>query len=379
LNVLISRAKKRCHVFASITADDIDLERARGQGVASFKTFLSYAETGKLSVAAITDREEDSPFEESVRRAVESLGYKVDPQVGQAGFFIDLAVRDQQADGRYLLGIECDGAAYHSSRSARDRDRLRQAVLEDHGWVIHRVWSTDWLQRPADQLRKIAAAIEKVKFIPRDKTRSEPLTKIDFTDKIEREELPELDNSSLTDLAVPYKEARFEVPSSQEPHALQPKIFAEIVLKVVRIEGPVHQDEIVNRVRDLWGYARAGSRIQGIVASGIRSLLVTGQVNREDGFLSLTGTPTPVRNRENVFSPDLRKPEMIPPAELRTAILAVIDAGHGAAKQEIPIAIARMLGFKNTSAQLRYAIESQILKLVLQKTIVETNGMFKRT
>ena len=163
LNVLISRAKKRCHVFASITADDIDLERARGQGVAALKVFLNYAATGRLGIALTTDREEDSPFEQSVRRAVESLGYEVIPQVGEAGFFIDLGVRDSKQPGKFILGIECDGATYHRSKSARDRDRLRQAVLEDHGWVIHRVWSTDWFQRPADQLRKIAAALEAAK------------------------------------------------------------------------------------------------------------------------------------------------------------------------------------------------------------------------
>src|SRR5208282_5225342 len=78
---------------------------------------------------------------------------------------IDLAVKDRQSDGRYLLGIECDGASYHSSRSARDRDRLRQAVLEDHGWIIHRIWSTDWFQRPQDQLRKTVHAIETAKIM----------------------------------------------------------------------------------------------------------------------------------------------------------------------------------------------------------------------
>lgn len=71
-------------------------------------------------------------------------GWQVDAQVGCAGYRIDLAVRDPQNAGRYLLGIECDGAAYHSGKTARDRDRLRQAVLEGLGWRIERVWSTAW-------------------------------------------------------------------------------------------------------------------------------------------------------------------------------------------------------------------------------------------
>jgi very-short-patch-repair endonuclease len=164
LNVLISRARKRCEVFSSITADDVDLERARSRGAAALKTFLKYAQHRILDVASATGRDYDSEFERQVGEAVRGLGYEVDSQVGIAGFFIDLAVKDPAQPGRYLLGIECDGAAYHSSRSARDRDRLRQAVLEDRGWTIHRIWSTDWFQRPEDQLRRTLAAIEHARY-----------------------------------------------------------------------------------------------------------------------------------------------------------------------------------------------------------------------
>jgi len=160
LNVLITRAREECVVFSSITADDIDLTRARSRGAAALKTFLSYARSGILDIGKPTGRDFDSDFERQVAREVQALGYEVEAQVGVAGFFIDLAVRDPVQPGRYLLGIECDGAAYHSSRSARDRDRLRQQVLESRGWTIHRVWSTDWFQRPTEQVRKIKAALE---------------------------------------------------------------------------------------------------------------------------------------------------------------------------------------------------------------------------
>ncbi|MGO7209097.1 DUF559 domain-containing protein, partial [Rhizobium ruizarguesonis] len=69
----------------------------------------------------------------------------------------------EQVPGKYILGIECDGAAYHESRSARDRDRLRQAVLEDHGWNIYRIWSADWFQRPKAELERLVSAIERAK------------------------------------------------------------------------------------------------------------------------------------------------------------------------------------------------------------------------
>src|SRR3546814_17799185 len=101
----------------------------------------------------------DSEFEIQVCERLQALGYDVKRQIGASGFRVDLAISDPEKPGRFLLGIECDGAQYHSSRSARDRDRLRQQVLEPHGWIIHRVWSADWYLRPQAELAKIDAAV----------------------------------------------------------------------------------------------------------------------------------------------------------------------------------------------------------------------------
>jgi very-short-patch-repair endonuclease len=167
LNVLISRARQRCEVFTNLTEDDIDLSRTESAGVKSLKTFLKYARTGDLQAGPQeSGRPADSPFEEEVRLALEAKGYRVAGQVGQAGFFIDLAVVDPDRPGRYLLGIECDGATYHSALSARDRDRLRQQILEGLGWKIHRIWSTDWFHNPAREIERVEAAILAARISP---------------------------------------------------------------------------------------------------------------------------------------------------------------------------------------------------------------------
>ena len=129
LNVLITRARRRCAVYCNFQGADLDLRRSRARGVEALKTFLEYAEKGIIDIPRATGREADSPFEEAVAARLRKLDLDVDHQVGSAGFFIDLAVRDPLRPGRYVLGIECDGAAYHSARSARDRDRLPQQVL----------------------------------------------------------------------------------------------------------------------------------------------------------------------------------------------------------------------------------------------------------
>jgi very-short-patch-repair endonuclease/DNA polymerase III delta prime subunit len=167
LNVLISRARQRCEVFTNLTEDDIDLTRTESEGVRALKTFLKYARTGSLEAGPeASGRPAGSPFEEEVRLALEAKGYRVAGQVGQAGFFIDLAVIDPDQPGRYLLGIECDGATYHSALSARDRDRLRQQILEGLGWKIHRIWSTDWFHNPAREIERVEAAIQAARTAP---------------------------------------------------------------------------------------------------------------------------------------------------------------------------------------------------------------------
>ena len=160
LNVLFTRARSRCEIFASFAAADIDLDRARGEGPRILKRFLSTPKSGALEEHIPTSEDTNSPFEETVSNFIEGLGYKVDKQVGSAGFKIDLAVRHPSQPGRYLLAIECDGATYHRGLWARERDRLRQEILENMGWRFHRIWSTDWFYRRSEANQKLMTALE---------------------------------------------------------------------------------------------------------------------------------------------------------------------------------------------------------------------------
>lgn len=155
LNVLISRAKYQCKVFSSIHYFDIDTDGNQNQGVAKLKAFLKYAETGEMDTPKITGEDYDSEFERSVASELTKIGYEVVCQVGSAGFKIDLAIKCPDYPGKYLCGIECDGATYHSSLSARERDRIRQEILESKGWKILRIWSTDWFRNKELEIGKI--------------------------------------------------------------------------------------------------------------------------------------------------------------------------------------------------------------------------------
>ena len=162
LNVALTRARHEMVVFSTLRPDAIDLSRTRARAVADLRDFLAYAENGKgvLGVAAQGYRQEfDSPFERAVAHELESKGWTVHPQVGVSAYRIDLGIVHHDAPGRYLAGIECDGAMYHSSAFARERDKVRQSVLEGLGWRILRVWSTDWWTNKADALAKLDSSL----------------------------------------------------------------------------------------------------------------------------------------------------------------------------------------------------------------------------
>jgi len=172
LNVAISRAKKKIRIVLSFNPDDLQVESAKNEGPRILKKYLRYAKAvsdgepelaqevlKSLSDAPEDDRNDtyDSPFEEQVCEALRARGYDVHTQVGIGGYRIDMAVKK---DGKYILGIECDGKLYHSSLPARERDYHRQKYLESRGWRIHRIWSSNWWNDPQGEIDKIALLVE---------------------------------------------------------------------------------------------------------------------------------------------------------------------------------------------------------------------------
>jgi very-short-patch-repair endonuclease len=165
LNVLFTRAKQQMRIYSSMDSSMIVPGERANRGVIALKNFLSYCETKILPETPIkTGRGPDTPFEEDVAAEVRAFGLEIEYQVGVAGFFIDIGVYDPREAGHYLIGIECDGATYHSSRSARDRDKIRQEILEGLGWNIYRIWSTDWFHRGLQEREKLRHALQAAKF-----------------------------------------------------------------------------------------------------------------------------------------------------------------------------------------------------------------------
>ena len=162
LNVIFTRAKKRLELFTSMRSSNIHPKAKRG--VQILKTYLEYAETGQLSHhGGITEPKTLSDFQQAVSKILQKQGYKTVSQVGVAGYRIDIGVLHPEKPDEYILGIECDGANYHQAKSLRDRDRLRQEILENKGWKIHRIWSIDWFKHREAEIIRLLKTLSEAK------------------------------------------------------------------------------------------------------------------------------------------------------------------------------------------------------------------------
>ncbi|HVI45816.1 MAG TPA: DUF3320 domain-containing protein [Chitinophaga sp.] len=365
LNVLITRAKMRCEVFTNITADDIDLNRTKSYGIQALKNFLYFAQHGRLYMTQETGLPADSPFEENVAEKLTALGYTVRKQVGSRGFYIDLAIVDADNPGRYILGIECDGAAYHSARSARDRDRLRQQMLEAIGWQIHRVWSTDWFRNPAKELQRLVAAIEEAKTavtIEDEVAAAEPaaLTR-EVVETIE-EEIPPYQVAVLSDDI-----------KDQEFHLSPLGKLCDWIEQVVTVESPVHFDELARRMVEAAGITRVGPRIREVLRHAVRHSDAGKRIKIKGQFLWHTTLPQPVVRNRSHLPASARKINYISVEEMGVALGKVVKDAVAIQREEAVPFIAKMFGYSRVTEDMK----EEILKAIdisVGNSIVQQEG-----
>jgi very-short-patch-repair endonuclease len=359
LNVLFTRARLRCEVFASFDPSAMDITRVTREGPKVLKRFLEFAQSGLISDAEITGEEADSLFEEDVADAVRALGFTADHQVGSAGFRIDLGIRDPARPGTYILAIECDGATYHSALWARERDRLRQGVLEHLGWRFHRIWSTDWFYNRAAELQRLKSVLETARAssmngieVPGSNTfspqiRPEPLAvPIDIPEIVVRQ-MP------------PYMRANLTASRTHEPHEVPANVLTGLVARIVEAEGPIHQEEVSRRVADAFGKERAGSRIYALTLKALRTARQYSDTLRDgDEFwytLEQQNTP-PVRNRSAEQGPTL-KADNISLLEIGAALSIAHEDNAGGSEDDLIRTAAQLLGFRRVGPDLRARLQ----------------------
>ena len=374
LNVLITRARRRCIVYCNFVGADLDLRRSRARGVQALKTFLEYAQNGLIDLPEASGREADSPFEEAVADRLRKWGHDVAHQVGSAGFFIDLAVVDPAQPGRYLLGIECDGASYHSARSARDRDRLRQQVLEGLGWKIHRIWSTDWFRDPERELARVEKALHAARAI---RGAPPPLAVPEPAKPLERAPEPEPEVAPPTRA---YTVAEIDTGRLWAPlHEIAPGRVADWIRQVVEVESPVHLDEVTLRIREAAGVGRSGSRIRAQMRLGATVGVNQGLYRMDAGdFLWRPDHEVAeVRRRDGDTPNSLRNAWRIAPEEIGTALVHAVRVSYGIDPADAVIEATRLFAFKRAGPKIVKRFRAVLDQLVVDGILVQEGTLLQ--
>jgi len=364
LNVLITRARSRCEVFCSITPDQIrvtdltDAEQYSLRGRVALRNYLEYVQTGQLEQPGAPGEDVESPFEESVSEALRQHGVEVVPQVGVAKFRIDLGVVDHLSPGRYLLGIECDGAAYHSARSARDRDRLRQEVLEKLGWRIHRIWSLDWLKDRDKEMRRLLLAIEEAKSeAARTTVSGNGPPKPQKATVIERTNTQKEARHPHELVSKPYLTYTGTRVLYGHPAEVSINRLADLIVEIVKVESPIHTDELCRRVAEAFGLQRTGSRIQDAALLAARRAESLGMITYKGTFVWDPTMKQPgVRNRQDM-NMDV---ERVAPEEIQAAAGKVSEVVRGLTRDALISEVARSLGYLRVSANIAAYIRSAL-------------------
>ena len=298
---------------------------------------------------------------------IRSLGYEADAQVGSAGFRLDIGIRHPDRPGQYIAAIECDGATYHSALWARERDRLRQDILENLGWQFHRIWSTDWFHRRDSEIRRLAAALETARQAAGQgiKVRGANIGREVVKGNVEEPEAAPIVIDDIR-LTVPaYQRADIRLQSAVEPHEAPIHQLAGLVSRIVEIEGPIHSDEVARRVSAAFGKTRTGNRITDATLAALKHARRQAPDGiRPIGDFWLTGPQAenpPVRDR-SAESGTLLKATALPPMEIVAAARLIASESGEMPPEDMVRAVARLMGFLRVGTDLQAVILSAIVR-----------------
>ncbi|RNC29234.1 MAG: ATP-dependent RecD-like DNA helicase [Candidatus Dichloromethanomonas elyunquensis] len=374
LNVAITRAKHNVKLVGSILPTDIEVERITREGPKLLRSYIDFAMNGpSVLLREITESdviEHDSPFEAAVYNYLDRKGYKLATQVGCSGYRIDMAVKHPTIRGQYVVGIECDGAAYHSARTARERDRLRQAVLEDMGWKIHRVWSTDWIKDPVTEGQKLIDAIESA--INNYAEVNEPDPQMPLT-QVESEFLSINEKEGTTprsdNIVNPYGfENQVSTDFSSLPRNASGYLsMGDCIKAVVDNEYPIHYELLCKNLAPLLGNEKATVKVRREVDYALKSLK---SVVRKGDFFYPSGYTKVIPKATG----NTRPINYINTDELAEAMLVIVSNTYGILKDSLLQSTAREYGFGRTGEKIQITLQKAYAFLLKSGRVKETDG-----
>jgi hypothetical protein len=369
LNVLITRAKRRCEVFVNFLPHELK-ERSNG-GMPGFQRFLELAHN-KTETLKLEQHETRDALIGDIANFLHDAGFEVETMIGSDALSIDLAVKHPSGNG-YLLGIDVDSAnEVIQMKSTRDMHRLRPEVLAKLGWRLHRIWSTDWFRAPQEQRTLLLEKLETLKLEPvipvlpmpeLQTTPALPESTVSLGEAI-TEVLSNPPHQNADVQAVPYKMFDQTLYNGNiEFYQIAENYVAKWVLEILQVEHPIHSTVLTKRLANKTGNTRVGGRIatrcNEVFALGARK----GLWLYEHDTLSIPNEPVPIRSRALLPASE-KQFDLVPLIELEIAVQHVVQNSLGVQRSELEAIIPRILGFDRVTEGMAQTMQTALNKIL---------------
>ncbi|GGF42498.1 DUF3320 domain-containing protein [Echinicola rosea] len=366
LNVAVSRARYEMIIFSTLKADQINLNRSKAEGVAGLKAFLGFAEKGRISLPAKSNKSfqgKGSPLAGSVASYLRNHGYDVDISVGASGFKVDVAVVNPENSQEYILGIVLDAKAHKSSKSSIDRLLVQQNVLELLGWNIHKVWSLEWWEFPVREGNKIMALLNDLmdrKAATLSTPQESSAIKSYSNDYIEAanstQKLVEHDDVPAVDLSVYKKSNLAKSPYSQSEEFLDYgntfKIIGQLK-EIVETEAPILKSLLGRRILEIWGISRMGGRLQVRFDQLIEAAKLKFTIDNSEDYCFWKENQDPEKYSDfRVYAEDgtKRNADELPIVEVLNAVEKVLNQQISLPEMDLVRETAKVFGYARTGS-----------------------------
>ena len=364
LNVLFTRAKNQIILVTSMVPGDIQ-DEGKSRGIGVLKRYIAYAETKILQEGRANTSEIESPFQQWAIDQINSLdGFSCDWEIGAAGYRIDIGVKHEDYPYGYLLAVETDGASYHSTKSARDRDHLRQNILEGYGWHFHRIWSTDWISTPLSvrdklhtamkiRLNKCLESLEKIKEVNLELGNDE--------NSIDIEASADDINIFSGPQAYEYPETNVADYMSIDKNAFHTKAYRSQLRKgimgAIELESPISFNLLVERIRKAHGFHRAGQEIRHTINSAIKDIKRT--IHNDEAYFWSDDINPDEYNDCRYPASGFREINNVAPEEIKV-IANYLSKENSINIVDMPKEISSFIGYSKINNQTREQIESKL-------------------
>ena len=374
LNVAVSRARYEMQVFATLRADQIDITRTASEGVAGVKSFLAYAEKGKIALPnRVSDTTSDNnAFENKLAEKIRAHGYEVHTGIGCSAYKVDIGIVNAANPSEYLLGILCDGKVYNAAKTASDREIVQRDVLGLLGWNIYRVWSAEWWEAPDKVMGGILTAIEKA--IAQKQMDKVVLPLAELAPVVQQANVF-LNTSYVaeTDMPLPivprqvaiegvvYEVCQISTQTAMGDEFLQPANRAKIgkqILDVLLVESPVSKSLLCRRVLAGWGISKLGVRINAHFESLFNQLGVKQVSYGKTQFLWKDDHDPSNYGIFRVSHDESQKrdAEDLPPEEVANGIHEILKHQISLPKPDLVREASRMFGYSRIGSNVEAAM-----------------------